>query len=98
VSKRISTRYEISRESLFKKDLTDGVHKHTLSDGTVIEAHVQGGRINAYTAQDSSGAEVPVRRLKLMDEKTAGASPATECMYCICHENTCRCWVEPCIQ
>jgi hypothetical protein len=40
-----------------------------------------------------------VRRMRLMDEAEAsGAAPAAECMYCICGETTCRCWVEPCVQ
>ena len=81
MSNLINARYEISHESLFNPNLADGLHKHTLSDGTVVEAHVQGRKIVGYTAQDSSGARVSVRRLKLTDAtEVSKADTATECM------------------
>lgn len=99
MSKPVSTRYEISHESLFGQKLADGLHKHTLSDGTVVEAHVTNGQIAGYIAHDSSGAKIPVHRLKLTDAAEAsGANSVTECMFCICWGNTCKCWVEPCVQ
>ena len=92
-------RYEINKEPLFKTNLSNGPHKHTLSDGTTVEAHVEGGHIAGYTAYDTSGKPLPVRRMRLTDAiEASGAAPAAECMYCICNETSCRCWVEPCIQ
>jgi len=87
------TRYEINRKSLFGTTLSEGKHTNTLSDGIKVEAHVEGGRIVGYTAYDASGKPLPVRRIRLTD-----ATEAAECMYCICCEFTCRCWVEPCVQ
>jgi hypothetical protein len=94
-----TTRYEISREQLFDGILSDGIHRRTLNDGSQIEAHVQGGRIVGYTAHDASGQALSVRRLRLTDAANVSSRDETpECMYCICKEYTCKCWVEPCPQ
>jgi hypothetical protein len=93
------TRYEISHESLFKPNLADGLHKHTLGDGTIVEAHVKDGKIAGYTAHDSSGTRISVRRLRLTDAiQVSGEDQATECLLCLCWGNTCKCWKEPCVQ
>ncbi len=91
-------RYKINEESLFGPTLSDGPHTHTSNDGITVKAHVEGGRIVGYTAHDSSGKPIPVRRMHLTDATEASDVPAdVECMYCICGEFTCDCWVEPCL-
>ena len=91
-------RYKINKEPLFDATLSNGPHKQTLSDGITVEAHVEGGRIAGYTAYDSSGKPLPVRRRRRTDATEGSVdAAAAECMYCICGEFTCNCWVEPCL-
>jgi hypothetical protein len=88
-------RYEVQKEPLFDTNLSNGLHTQTLSGGLKVEAHVEGGSVVGYTAYDSTGKPLPVRRLRLTDAPVALAG--VECMYCICDEFTCRCWTEPCL-
>lgn len=93
-----TTEYEIQKEPLFDISLSNGLHTHILGDGTKVEAHVEGESIVGYTAYDSSGKLLPVRRMRLTDAPKASVDlPNAECMYCICHEHACDCWVEPCL-
>lgn len=89
--------YEIQKEPLFDTSLSNGLHTQTF-DGMKVEAHVEDGSIVGYTAYDSSGKPLPVHRMRLTDAPEASVVlESASCMYCICHEHTCNCWVEPCV-
>jgi hypothetical protein len=94
-------RYEMQDHPLFDPKSSKADLRRTLSDGIVVEAHVEGERIVGYTAYDASGRAIAVRRMQLTEttEIAGDADPRMErrCWYCICN-GSCKCWPEPCPQ